>query len=169
MWGCTLTRSGSPGFPQVEPPPWQSWTGHNDPTADGYWAREGFWGIFLAAVQTICLGTLPVSPLLGTGCQLLSFPFKEQEDGPGWAEEPQDQVRSPVCTPQTSLLSTECYLGILLICSNVCLLSRTLCVGQCLFGTSYRSSSQGICDSSVFWCVSIPFVWSVFLLPSVKR
>ena len=52
-------------------------------------------------------------------------------------------------------MSTECHLGILPTGSDLCLTSRPVCVGECLFGTPYRSSPQRVCDSSVFWCVSV--------------
>ena len=45
---------------------------------------------------------------------------------------------------------------------------RTLCVGKCLFGTPYWSLFWGICDSPVFWCVCVPFMWLVFSLPFVN-
>ena len=48
-------------------------------------------------------------------------------------------------------MSTECHLSILPIGSDVCLTLRTICVGK-VFGTP---SSWEICDSSVFWCVSV--------------
>ena len=52
-------------------------------------------------------------------------------------------------------MSTECHLGILPIGSDMRLPLKTVCVGKCLFGTPYWSFSQRICDTSVFWCVSV--------------
>ena len=120
-----------------------------------HWPREGIWG----DIPSSCPNHSFWEPSLFLPCSALvankRFSLVQRKDPSGRADELQDRVSPPVRTLQTSLLSMRCYLGILPVGSDVCLMLRTICVGKCLFGTPYPSSSQCICDSSVFWCVSV--------------
>ena len=130
-----------PEFSQAEQPPWhRNGLAARSPLLVACWHREGIWGDIPSRCRNhLFQGSslfLPCSSLAAKLC----FSLVEGKDTSGWADELQDQVSPPVCTRQTSLLSTKCYLGILPIGSDVCLTLRTVCVGECLFGTPYGSS-----------------------------
>ena len=154
--------------------------------------REGFGG----DIPSSCWNHLFQGSSLFLPCSALAanlhFSLVERKDASGQADELQDWVSALVCVQQTSLLSmrcylgilpigltcfwrwgpfasTECHLGVFLIGSDLCLTSRPICVGKCLSGTLYQSSSGGfvtVLSSGVWVCIA--FVWLVFLLPFVK-
>ena len=91
---------------------------------------------------------LPCSALAASAC----FSWVEQASRP--ADRLQDRGVGQYAPRQTSLFSSNCYLDILPIGSDMCLKLRTICAGKVFIWDS-MSSSWKICDSSVFWCVSV--------------
>lgn len=154
--------------------------------------RGGFEGTFLAAAETICFGRSSVSPLLDTGClPRLFLGGTERCIGPSWqASRPSKstgvhlgkllfwaqsafgafcQLVLTCVWFQGLCVSTECHLGIVPTDSGMCLLLRTVRVGEVFVSDSISVIlSEDLWQLSYAVWVCTPFVWLVVLLPFVK-
>lgn len=65
---------------------------------------------------------------------------------------------APQCAPgESSVLSTKCYLGILPIGYEVCLLLRTISVGQVFLQDSLSVNISEDLLQFLLWCVNVVF------------
>ena len=132
-WGWALAISGSWVFPPRAAAMKTHWDGCEELRGRG--SLDLPWERFGGDITSSCPNHLFRSSSLFPPCSALAanvrFSLVERKDASERADELQDQVSPVVCTRQTSLLSTKCYLGILPIGSDVCLTLRTVCVGKC--------------------------------------
>lgn len=119
-------------------------------------SETGIWGDVSSSYQNNLFQRsslfLPCSTL---GANLHFF-LVEQKRASGWAEELQDWVAYQCAPGGSSLLNTKCYLSILPIGYDVCLLLRTICVGEVFV---WDSLSVNISEDlwQFFWCVNVVF------------
>lgn len=140
---CALATFGSRDFQGKAAAPcsaqgWWPWTQCSVMTS-WPWERERVGGILLADAETICFGDPPCF-FFAQHCVNL-----EQKDASRLVDELQDLVSPAVPYPPTpapgeiTILSMKFYLGILPVGSDVCLLLRTVCVGNVFVWTLYES------------------------------
>ena len=152
-----VSRSG--GFPKWSHRHDDTWEAREKPIAPGFLAA----GVDLRAIPSSCQsfvsGFLPVSPLLSPGGQG-SLSSVEWKDASGWA----DSTSTSVHPASFSSEHQVCCLG--LFASWFWRVSATeahLC-WQVLVWDSMWVLLWRVCDSSVFWCVSVDSVCGIGIL-----
>lgn len=116
--------------------------------------RRGFKGCSSQLPKLFVSRILPVSSLLSTGCQLrLSLGGREKCIWMSWWTP--RLSKSTGVHPANLSFEREVLFGHFTNWRWCMSANKDHVCWECVFGTQYWSSSQGICDSSVFWCVSM--------------